>query len=92
MADDHRDEAIGAFGNPIVQTPVLDELANRAVAYRNMHIFGGLTGAVCAPSRACVNTGMSIFHAMIGKDPSVWEHSTTIRADVQLLPQVMRAS
>jgi len=89
IADDHRDESIHAFGNAIVQTPVLDQLAKTGTSFGNTHIFGGLTGAVCAPSRACVNSGMSIFRSMIGKDVMNWYHAITIRQDVSLMPQVM---
>lgn len=89
-ADDHRWESLGASGNGIVRTPCLDALAAGGASMDNMHIFGGLTGAVCAPSRACVHTGQSIFKSMIGRDPQTWEHSVVIRPDVPLLPQVMK--
>lgn len=92
IADDHRAEAIGAFGNDVVSTPVLDALAAEGTSFGNTHIFGGLTGAVCAPSRACVNSGMSVFNAMIGRDVMSWDHSVIIRPDVQLMPQAMRAA
>jgi arylsulfatase A-like enzyme len=90
IADDHRGEAIGAFGNEAVQTPVLDSLVASGTACRNTHIFGGLTGAVCAPSRACVHTGIPIFRATIGKDMTNREHSSVIRSDVRLMPQTMK--
>ena len=82
IADDHRGEAIGAFGNEAVQTPVLDLLVSSGTACRNTHIFGALTGAVCAPSRACVHTGIPLFRATIGKDMTYREHSSVIRSDV----------
>lgn len=90
IADDHRGEAIGAFGNEAIQTPVLDSLVTSGTACRNTHIFGGLTGAVCAPSRACVHTGIPIFRATIGKDMTNREHSSVIRSDVRLMPQTMQ--
>ncbi|NOU94072.1 sulfatase-like hydrolase/transferase [Paenibacillus sp. LMG 31456] len=90
IADDHRDEAIRAFGNETVHTPILDSLAASGTACRNTHIFGGLTGALCAPSRACVHTGISLFRAMIGKEVMNREHSSVIRPDVRLMPQTMR--
>jgi arylsulfatase A-like enzyme len=90
IADDHRGEAIGAFGNEAVQTPVLDSLVTSGTACRNTHIFGALTGAVCAPSRACVHTGIPLFRATIGKDMTNREHSSVIRSDVRLMPQTMR--
>ncbi|NQX58131.1 sulfatase-like hydrolase/transferase [Paenibacillus qinlingensis] len=90
IADDHRGEAIGAFGNEAVQTPVLDSLVTSGTACRNTHIFGALTGAVCAPSRACVHTGIPLFRATIGKDMTNREHSSVIRSDVRLMAQTMR--
>ncbi|MDR9856281.1 sulfatase-like hydrolase/transferase [Paenibacillus sp. VCA1] len=90
IADDHRYEAIRSSGNAVVRTPTLDALSAEGTALEGMHIFGGLTGAVCAPSRACVNTGRPIFESMIGSDVSVWEHSVNIRPDVPLMPQTFR--
>ncbi|KQX48584.1 sulfatase-like hydrolase/transferase [Paenibacillus sp. Root444D2] len=92
IADDHRGEAIGAFGDETVQTPVLDSLVASGTSCRNTHIFGGLTGAVCAPSRACVHTGIPIFRATIGKDMMNREHSSVIRPDVRLMPQTMQGA
>ncbi|MGQ7885942.1 sulfatase-like hydrolase/transferase [Paenibacillus sp. WC2504] len=92
ISDDHRDEAIGAFCNTVIQTPILDGLVNNGVSFRNTHIFGGLTGAVCAPSRACVNTGKSIFHTMVGQELHKCEHSSGIRPDIKLMPQSLRES
>ncbi|MCU6713138.1 sulfatase-like hydrolase/transferase [Paenibacillus sp. J5C_2022] len=90
IADDHRGESLGTSASAIVRTPVLDRLAAEGTAFSNTHIFGGLTGAVCAPSRACVNSGKSVFNAMTGKDVMSWEHAITIRSDVKLMPQAMR--
>ncbi|MDR6550143.1 sulfatase-like hydrolase/transferase [Paenibacillus qinlingensis] len=90
IADDHRGEAIGAFGSERLQTPVLDSLVASGTACRNTHIFGALTGAVCAPSRACVHTGIPLFRATIGKDMTNREHSSVIRSDVRLMAQTMR--
>ncbi|WP_339321652.1 sulfatase-like hydrolase/transferase [Paenibacillus sp. FSL W8-0194] len=91
ISDDHRYEAIRSSGNGVIQTPTLDALSGEGTALEGMHIFGGLTGAVCAPSRACVNTGRPIFRSMVGSDVSVWEHSVNIRPDVPLMPQTFRA-
>ncbi|MFD0714792.1 sulfatase-like hydrolase/transferase [Paenibacillus sp. GCM10027626] len=90
IADDHRYDAIRAFGNHQVSTPVLDALAAEGTSLCGTHIFGGLTGAVCAPSRACVNTGQSIFKSMIGSDIQVWERSVVIRPEVRLMPETLR--
>ncbi|OPA76664.1 sulfatase [Paenibacillus selenitireducens] len=90
IADDHRAESVNAFGNKDIHTPTLDALAKEGTSFSNTHIFGGLTGAVCAPSRACVNSGISIFRSMIGNDVTNWDHAITIRSDVVLMPQAMK--
>ncbi|MEO6246156.1 MAG: sulfatase-like hydrolase/transferase [Opitutaceae bacterium] len=63
IADDHRADAIGAFGHPVVRTPVLDALVRRGAAFTQARIMGGLMPAVCAPSRACLLTGRDVFRA-----------------------------
>lgn len=45
---------IGAFGDPVAQTPNLDRLARDGVRYTNVFTSAG----VCAPSRAALMTGM----------------------------------
>lgn len=45
---------IGAFGDPVARTPVLDQLAREGVRYT--HVF--TSAGVCAPSRAALITGM----------------------------------
>ena len=53
VADDMGFE-IGAFGDPVAQTPNLDRLAREGVRYTNAFA----TAGVCAPSRAALITGM----------------------------------
>jgi len=45
---------LGAFGDPIAQTPILDELAKTSVRYPNTFT----TAGVCAPSRTSLITGV----------------------------------
>ncbi|PKG81853.1 sulfatase [Colwellia sp. 75C3] len=45
---------VGAFGDPVAQTPVLDELAKTSVRYPNTFT----TAGVCAPSRTSLITGV----------------------------------
>lgn len=62
FADDQRFDTIGALGNPVIQTPNLDRLAERGVAFTDCCIMGGSSGAVCMPSRAMLHTGRTLFH------------------------------
>ena len=63
IADDHRADAIGALGHATVSTPVLDSLIRRGTTFSRATIAGSLMPAVCAPSRACLLTGQSVFQA-----------------------------
>ncbi len=67
LADDQRSRTIRHLGNHEVQTPFLDKLASNGVAFNNAYIMGAMSGAVCAPSRAMLMTGRSLFNIM---DPS----------------------
>ncbi len=51
--DDLRFDALGCAGNPIIQTPHLDRLAEQGVRFRNAFV----TLSICGPSRAAVLTG-----------------------------------
>ena len=54
MSDQHSKHALGCYGNPIVQTPHLDALASRGVAFSNAYC----TYPLCGPSRMSFLTGM----------------------------------
>lgn len=68
VADDHRHDAIRACGDPVVETPHLDRLIAAGTRFTRAHIMGGNDGAVCAPTRACLLTGVDIFRAV----PDAW--------------------
>lgn len=65
IADDHRFDGIGAYGNLVVQTPVLDSLAAEGVRFTSIYTMGGQTAALCVPSRACLLTGTNVFQATV---------------------------
>jgi N-sulfoglucosamine sulfohydrolase len=54
VADDHGTEALGAYGNPGVKTPSLDQLASEGVRFT--HAFA--TTASCSASRSVLLTGV----------------------------------
>jgi arylsulfatase A-like enzyme len=62
FADDQRADALGAFGNPYIRTPNLDRLASNGVRFSNSYVMGGHHGAICAPSRAMMLSGKSLFN------------------------------
>lgn len=62
LADDMRPDCIGALGNPYIQTPNLDRLVERGMAFTQAYCMGAMVGAVCTPSRTMLLTGRSLFH------------------------------
>lgn len=52
-ADDWRNDTLGVAGNPVVKTPVLDELANRGMRFTENCV----TTSICGISRATLFTG-----------------------------------
>ncbi|GAA4316218.1 sulfatase [Compostibacter hankyongensis] len=53
LTDDQRWDALGAAGNPVVQTPHMDRLATAGILFRNAYV----TTSICCVSRASVFTG-----------------------------------
>ena len=51
--DQQRFDTIGALGNPHVQTPVLDSLANEGTAFTHTYC----QSPICTPSRASFMSG-----------------------------------
>jgi len=61
FSDDQRADAVGAYGNRYIETPNLDRLANQGTKFTNNFCMGSHHGAVCAPSRAMLMSGKSLF-------------------------------
>ncbi|WP_343852640.1 sulfatase-like hydrolase/transferase [Algoriphagus jejuensis] len=61
FADDQRADALGASGNPYIQTPNLDQLAQEGSRFTNAYVMGGNHGAVCMASRAMLMSGQNLF-------------------------------
>jgi len=62
FADDQRADALGCSGNTYIRTPNIDKLAENGVRFTNSYVMGGHHGAICAPSRAMLMSGKSLFH------------------------------
>jgi len=54
LTDDQRWDALGYAGNPIIQTPNMDELASAGLYFKNAFV----TTPICAASRASLFTGL----------------------------------
>lgn len=57
MTDQHRVDTIGAYGNPRVETPTLDELARTGTRFDSWYT----PTAICTPARASLLTGQAPF-------------------------------
>ena len=53
MSDEHRRDAMGCMGHPMVQTPNLDRLADRGALFTNAYT----PSPMCVPTRAAVACG-----------------------------------
>lgn len=53
VADDHGKDALGCYGNSVIQTPNLDRMASEGVRFNNAYC----TSASCAASRSVILTG-----------------------------------
>jgi len=75
MTDQHRKDAIGAYGNPAIKTPNLDALAAGGVRFDNCWV----QHAACMPSRACIFTGRyPMAHRVRSNGVPLPEHETTM--------------
>lgn len=69
FSDDQRADAVGAYGNTHVRTPNVDRLAERGFRFEAAYVMGGHHGAICAPSRAMLMSGRSLFRVYENLDP-----------------------
>ncbi|HTS45415.1 MAG TPA: sulfatase [Puia sp.] len=85
---------IGAYGDPLVKTPNIDQLAREGVRYLNAYTAAG----VCAPSRSSIITGMyptsiGTQHMRTIGDPKyqpVPSYSAVIPEYVKCFPEYLR--
>jgi arylsulfatase A-like enzyme len=79
LADQHRRDCLGCYGNPIVRTPNIDGLAERGVRFT--HAF--TPTAICTPARACIQTGLRARrHGLVFN----WEFQKWRGGELNLLP------
>lgn len=95
IADDHRFDGIGAYGNPVVRTPNLDRLAEDGMLFESIYTMGGQTAALCVPSRASLLTGANVFRSTVAgsevplgetENPALW----ALNPDLPSLPETLR--
>ena len=62
LTDDQGYIDTGAYGNQVVNTPNIDRLAAQGTTFTQVFNQGSWSPAVCAPSRAMINTGRNLYH------------------------------
>ncbi|NQU12482.1 sulfatase-like hydrolase/transferase [bacterium] len=80
MADQHAPDAIAGLGHPAVQTPALDRLLSRGVAFRQAYC----AYPMCTPSRASFMTGL------LAPQHGVWELGDPLRSDLPTWAHALR--
>jgi len=74
-ADDWRHDTLGAAGNPVVKTPILDALAEEGVRFTENCV----TTSICWVSRATLYSGQYLARhhfEMLGRGRTTWENGT----------------
>ena len=61
FVDDLSHNSVGYYGNGIVKTPNINELANNGAVFTNAHNMGGWHGAICVASRSMIISGQSLW-------------------------------
>ncbi|MGL4346354.1 MAG: sulfatase-like hydrolase/transferase [Cellulosilyticaceae bacterium] len=80
LADQHRQDCLGAYGNQEVRTPVLDGLASEGHLYTNHYT----TYPVCTPARYSMLTGLYT-HQHLG-----WSNHCTLSETLDTFPKALR--
>jgi arylsulfatase A-like enzyme len=74
------DQKRSSVGNPTIQTPNINALAEQGVTISHVFNQGSWSGAVCRPSRNMINTGRHLYHT--GRDPRGLSASGTVKVPV----------
>lgn len=87
LVDDQRHDTLGCAGHPVIQTPNIDQLAERGVRFENMFA----TTSICMASRANIFTGLTeTGHGFTGGGPPA---TPVIEQDVSTsFPVLLRKS
>lgn len=82
LADDHRADAMGFLGHPVLKTPQLDRLASEGVYCANALV----TTSLCSPSRASILTGL------YAHNHKVIDNNNPVDPSLVFFPQYLQAA
>lgn len=68
MSDEHARSVMGAYGNPLVQTPTLDRLAREGVRFDRAYT----PSPICVSARASFATGLPVFQNRCWSSAEPW--------------------
>lgn len=85
FTDDQCYDTIHALGNEHIHTPNIDSLVSSGVAFTSAYIMGGSSPAVCAPSRASLFSGRTLWKV---ENQGKWDYNISDKN--KTLPQVFR--
>jgi arylsulfatase A-like enzyme len=63
FSDDQAPDTIAAWGHPQIKTPHLDRLSEAGTNFMHAYNAGAWNPAVCVPSRAMLNSGLTLWRA-----------------------------
>ena len=88
MTDDQRQDAMSAYGNPVLKTPNMDRIAAEGIRFSEMFV----TNSLCAPSRVSFLTGLySHAHGVwTNGDGPQFYNGPGIRAEQRTFVQILR--
>lgn len=87
VSDDHGTDALGCYGNPVIQTPHLDALAEEGTRFPNAYC----TSASCSASRSVILTGLQN-HANGAYGHTHDFHHFSCFSDLETLPSLLKAA
>ncbi|MBM3761546.1 MAG: sulfatase [Acidobacteria bacterium] len=80
LSDDHTRDHVGCFGNPVIQTPVMNKMAADGMKMDRMFT----AAPQCVPSRSALMTGKSPVANRMGR------FATPMPPEVKTLPELLR--
>lgn len=82
MTDEHDPSITGCYGDPLVQTPNIDNLAEDGVLFENYYC----NSPLCVPSRLSFTSGKYVNRV------DAWNNQSTLPADIESLPRLLNRS